>query len=78
MTDFAIRVQNLSKCYQIYDGPRDRLKQFVVPKLCRAIPALSKLFPTNRPLASLSPLTPILVQSDNNFLKATIDANLLN
>ena len=25
----AIRVQNLSKCYQIYDSPRDRLKQFV-------------------------------------------------
>lgn len=34
MTDIAIRVQNLSKCYQIYDPPRERLKQFVVPKLC--------------------------------------------
>lgn len=31
--DIAIRVQNLSKCYQIYDTPRDRLKQFVVPHL---------------------------------------------
>ena len=31
--DIAIRVQNLSKCYQIYDTPRDRLKQFVVPRL---------------------------------------------
>lgn len=31
----AIRVQNLSKCYQIYDTPRDRLKQFVVPRLQR-------------------------------------------
>jgi len=30
--DIAIRVTNLSKCYQIYDSPRDRLKQFVVPK----------------------------------------------
>lgn len=46
MTDIAIRVNNLSKCYQIYDTPRDRLKQFVVPQLCRAIPALHKLFPT--------------------------------
>lgn len=46
MTDIAIRVQNLSKCYQIYGTPRDRLKQFVIPKLCRAIPALRKLFPT--------------------------------
>jgi len=34
-TDSAIRVQNLSKCYQIYDTPRDRLKQFVVPRLQR-------------------------------------------
>jgi hypothetical protein len=33
MTDIAIRVQNLSKCYHIYDNPRDRLKQFVAPRL---------------------------------------------
>ncbi len=46
MTDIAIRVQSLSKCYQIYDTPRDRLKQFVVPKLCRAFPLLRKVFPT--------------------------------
>lgn len=32
-SDVAIRVQNLSKCYQIYDTPGDRLKQFVVPRL---------------------------------------------
>jgi lipopolysaccharide transport system ATP-binding protein len=31
--DIAIRVQNLSKCYQIYDRPSDRLKQFIVPKI---------------------------------------------
>ncbi|CAH1077468.1 ABC transporter ATP-binding protein [Candidatus Nitrotoga sp. 1052] len=43
--DIAIRVSNLSKCYQLYDNPRDRLKQFVMPKLCRAIPALRKFFP---------------------------------
>ena len=29
----AIRVKNLSKCYQIYDNPRDRLKQFVMPRV---------------------------------------------
>jgi len=29
----AIRVSNLGKCYQIYDAPRDRLKQFIVPRL---------------------------------------------
>ena len=31
----AIRVQGLSKCYQIYDNPRDRLKQFVFPRVRR-------------------------------------------
>ncbi len=34
-SEIAIRVQNLSKCYQIYDTPRDRLKQFVLPRLRR-------------------------------------------
>lgn len=33
--DIAIRVSNLSKCYQIYDTSRDRLKQFVLPRLQR-------------------------------------------
>lgn len=33
----AIRVENLSKCYQIYDQPRDRLKQFVLPRLERIV-----------------------------------------
>jgi lipopolysaccharide transport system ATP-binding protein len=37
MTDIAIRVQNLSKCYQIYDTPRDRLKQFLLPRFRRAL-----------------------------------------
>jgi lipopolysaccharide transport system ATP-binding protein len=36
MTDIAISVQNLSKCFQIYENPRDRLKQFVMP-LARGI-----------------------------------------
>jgi lipopolysaccharide transport system ATP-binding protein len=31
----AIRVRNLSKCYEIYDDPRDRLKQSIVPRLQR-------------------------------------------
>lgn len=33
MNNIAIRVNNLSKCYHIYDCPQDRLKQLVVPKL---------------------------------------------
>lgn len=31
--DIAIRVQGLSKCFQIYEKPGDRLKQFVFPRL---------------------------------------------
>jgi lipopolysaccharide transport system ATP-binding protein len=33
--EIAISVANLSKCYQIYETPRDRLKQFVAPRLQR-------------------------------------------
>lgn len=29
-SNFAIKVENLSKCYQIYDHPQDRLKQMLV------------------------------------------------
>ena len=35
-SDIAIKVENLSKCYQIYEQPRDRLKQFVMPRIQRA------------------------------------------
>jgi lipopolysaccharide transport system ATP-binding protein len=35
MTDIAIRVQNLSKRYEIYDTPHDRLKQFIMPRVQR-------------------------------------------
>lgn len=30
--EVAIRVSHLGKCYQIYNTPRDRLKQFVLPR----------------------------------------------
>lgn len=35
--DFAIRVQGLSKCFQIYDAPSDRLKQMLLPRLQRML-----------------------------------------
>ncbi|QHC96979.1 MULTISPECIES: ABC transporter ATP-binding protein [unclassified Pseudomonas] len=35
-SDIAIKIENLSKCYQIYNTPRDRLKQFILPSLQRA------------------------------------------
>jgi lipopolysaccharide transport system ATP-binding protein len=34
-SEVAIKVENLSKCYQIYDQPRDRLTQFVMPRIRR-------------------------------------------
>ncbi len=36
-SEIAIKVECLSKCYQIYDTPRDRLKQFVMPRLQRML-----------------------------------------
>ena len=36
-SEIAIKVEALSKCYQIYDTPRDRLKQFVLPRLQRLL-----------------------------------------
>ena len=34
-SDVAIKVNNISKCYQIYDQPQDRLKQSIVPRIQR-------------------------------------------
>lgn len=34
-SEMAIRVEGVSKCYNIYDRPQDRLKQFVLPRLRR-------------------------------------------
>jgi lipopolysaccharide transport system ATP-binding protein len=36
-SDIAIRVQGIAKCYQIYNRPGDRLKQFIVPRLKRLL-----------------------------------------
>jgi homopolymeric O-antigen transport system ATP-binding protein len=33
--EIAIRVQNLSKCYELYGQPQDRLKQSILPRLQR-------------------------------------------
>ena len=34
-SEIAIKVENLSKCYQIYEQPHDRLKQSIYPRLQR-------------------------------------------
>lgn len=36
-SDVVIRVDNLSKCYQIYNQPHDRLKQSIYPRLQRLV-----------------------------------------
>lgn len=36
-SDIAIKVENLSKCYQIYDKPADRLKQSLYPRVQRLL-----------------------------------------
>jgi lipopolysaccharide transport system ATP-binding protein len=40
----AIRVSNLSKCYQIYDRPQDRLKQSILPRLQRLVAQAPKYY----------------------------------
>lgn len=42
--DVVIRVKNLSKCYEIYDSPSDRLKMFVMPRLLRLIGKVGKKY----------------------------------
>lgn len=51
-SDIAIKVENLSKCYQIYDTPRDRLKQFVYPKAKGLIAPVGRFMGNNSPLAT--------------------------
>ncbi|MFN8432891.1 MAG: ABC transporter ATP-binding protein [Anaerolineales bacterium] len=34
---YSIKVENLSKCYHVYNQPQDRLKQSVIPRLQRLI-----------------------------------------
>jgi ABC-type polysaccharide/polyol phosphate transport system ATPase subunit len=36
-SEAVIKVENLAKCFHIYDQPRDRLKQFMLPRFQKAI-----------------------------------------
>lgn len=42
--ELSIRVEGLSKCYQIYDAPRDRLKQFLIPRIRQMAGATPKQY----------------------------------
>ena len=43
-SEIAIRVTNLAKCYEIYDRPGDRLKQFIFPRLAALFGLKSKRY----------------------------------
>lgn len=43
-SDIAIKVDSLSKCYQIYDQPKDRLKQSIYPRIQRLVRKQPKQF----------------------------------
>lgn len=43
-SDIAIRITGLSKCYQVYNQPRDRLKQFILPSLQSLIKCPTKQY----------------------------------
>ena len=42
--ELAVCVQNLSKCYQIYEKPQDRLKQAILPKMGRTVSRILRIF----------------------------------
>lgn len=43
-SEIAIKVEHLSKCFQIYERPQDRLKQFILPRVRRAAGMQSKQY----------------------------------
>lgn len=43
-SEIAIKVENLSKSYYIYEQPRDRLKQFILPRLQRLVGRVPKSY----------------------------------
>lgn len=42
--EMAIKVEHLSKCFQIYEKPQDRLKQFILPRVRMAAGMQSKQY----------------------------------
>ena len=43
-SDIAIRIEDVSKRYELYDTPRDRLKQFVMPRFQRMLGLIPKFY----------------------------------
>lgn len=41
---YAIEVDNISKCYQVYDNPLRRLKDFIVPKIDQRLGRVARVY----------------------------------
>ena len=41
---YAIEIDNVSKCYQVYDNPIKRLKEFIVPKVHHRTEKVTRLY----------------------------------
>jgi lipopolysaccharide transport system ATP-binding protein len=41
---YAIEIDNVSKCYQVYDNPIKRLKEFIVPKVHHRTGKVTRLY----------------------------------
>lgn len=41
---YAIEIDNVSKCYQVYDNPFKRLKEFIVPKVHHRLGKVARLY----------------------------------
>lgn len=74
---YAIEVHGLSKCYEIYDHPRDRLKQFFMPRVKglmgkRSIPYYREFWALRDISFSLPRGTTIGVMGKNGSGKSTL------
>lgn len=66
-SESVIRVQALGKSYQIYEHPRDRLKQFLIPRLWRWLP------PFRRLLSSSTNIPPKFYRESHSLIDVSFD-----
>ncbi|EMQ71623.1 ABC transporter ATP-binding protein [Vibrio cholerae] len=43
-SNIAIKIENVSKCYHIYEKPRDRLKQFIFPRIQKILGVVQRKY----------------------------------
>lgn len=42
--NYAIKIDNISKCYQVYDNPLKRLKEFIIPTVTRRLGKVPRIY----------------------------------